>query len=168
MTVQHPSSGSSGARVPQPPSIPLGQPTDDLCRLGEALKARADDVLALTVERSAGQGHEVEPLVQDSFERISTSSTIAVARWIAGEGLEVARQAGQETWEIFGELAAQRAASLNEVTRRSLFWRDSMADVLRGSATQLDVPAEVLSEALNIVQLSLEFSLVQMCECFES
>jgi diguanylate cyclase (GGDEF)-like protein len=155
-------------RVPLPPAVPSGQPSNDLCRLGEALKARADDVLALTVARSAGQGHEVEPLVQDSFERISMSSTIAVARWIAGEGLEVARQAGQETWEIFGELAAQRAASLNEVTRRSLFWRDSMADVLRESATRLDVSPEVLSEALNILQLSLEFSLVQMCECFES
>jgi diguanylate cyclase (GGDEF)-like protein len=167
MSTQGSSSGKAEIRVPLPPSIPEGQPASDLCRLGEALKSRAQDVLALTVARSAGPGHEVEPMVQDSFERISTSSTIAVARWIAGEGLEVARQAGQETWEIFGELAATRAASLNEVTRRSLFWRDSMADVLRESATRLDVSNDVLIEALNIVQLSLEFSLVQMCECFE-
>jgi diguanylate cyclase (GGDEF)-like protein len=154
--------------APQPPSIPDGQPGADLRRLGEALKTRAKDVLDLTVTRSAGPGHDVEALVQDSFERISMSSTLAVARWIAGEGLEVARQAGQETWEIFGELAAQRAASLNEVTRRSLFWRDSMADVLRDSATELDIHQDVLWQALNILQLSLEFSLVQMCECFES
>jgi diguanylate cyclase (GGDEF)-like protein len=167
MSVQPSSSGNAAIRVPLPPSIPQGQPADALCRLGEALKARCEDVLSLTVARSAGPDHEVEPMVQDSFERISTSSTIAVARWIAGEGLEVARQAGQETWEIFGELAATRAASLNEVTRRSLFWRDSMADVLRESATRLDVSNDVLAEALNIVQLSLEFSLVQMCECFE-
>ena len=57
-------------------------------------------------------------MVQESFERISLSSTMAVARWIAGEGIEVAVEAGRETWEIFGELAAHRAASLNEVTRR--------------------------------------------------
>jgi len=167
MSVQPSSPGNAAIRVPLPPSIPQGQPADELCRLGEALKARCEDVLGLTVARSAGPDHEVEPMVQDSFERISRSSTIAVARWIAGEGLEVARQAGQETWEIFGELAAQRAASLNEVTRRSLFWRDSMADVLRESATRLDASNDVLAEALNIVQLSLEFSLVQMCECFE-
>ncbi len=168
MAVQDSGSADSTVRVPLPPSVPEGPPSGDLCRLGETLKARADDVLTLTVARSSGPGHEVEALVQESFERISASSTLAVARWIAGEGLEVARIAGQETWEIFGELAAQRAASLNEVTRRSLFWRDSMAEVLRDSAAEMEISTEVLYEALNILQLSLEFSLVQMCECFES
>jgi diguanylate cyclase (GGDEF)-like protein len=168
MAAQSSSAADNGVLVPLPPTVPDGLPSGDLCRLGETLKARADDILALTVARSSGPGHEVETLVQESFERISTSSTFAVARWIAGEGLEVARIAGQETWEIFGELAAQRAASLNEVTRRSLFWRDSMADVLRESAAQLEISSDVLYEALNIVQLCLEFSLVQMCECFES
>jgi diguanylate cyclase (GGDEF)-like protein len=122
----------------------------------------------MTVARTSGSGHEVDALVQDSFERISTSSTIAVARWMVGESIEVVREAGQETWQIFGELAAHRAASLHEVTRRCLCWRDSMAAVLRESAAQLDVPPEALSQALNILQLGLEFSLVRMCECFET
>ena len=56
---------------------------------------------------------------------------MAVARWIAGEGAEVAIEAGRETWPIFGELAAHRAASLNEVTKRCVWWRDSVAEVLR-------------------------------------
>ncbi len=154
-------------RVPLPPAVPAEQGGEDLCRLGEVLKARAGDVLELTLARSAGSVHDVDALVQDSFERISRSSTIAVARWISGEGLEVAREAGKETWLIFGELAAHRAASLNEVTRRCLYWRDSMAVVLRESAAQLEVSGAVLAEALNILQLSLEFSLVRMCECFE-
>jgi diguanylate cyclase (GGDEF)-like protein len=154
-------------RVPAPPFAPVDESGDDLRRLGEALKARASDVLDLTLARTSGSSHDVDALVQDSFERISASSTIAVARWIAGEGLEVAREAGQETWQIFGELAAHRAASLHEVTRRCLCWRDSMAEVLRESASQLDAHPEVLSQALNILQLSLEFTLVRMCECFE-
>ena len=107
-------------------------------------------------------------MVQDSFERISRSSTIAVARWIAGEGMEVAIEAGRETWEIFGELAVHRAASLNEVTWRCFWWRNAMAEVLRESAAQLDASPEALAEALNILQLSLEFSLLRMCECFET
>ena len=90
----------------------------------------------------AGRAEVVDALVQESFERICTSSTIAVARWIAGEGMEVAIEAGRETWEIFGELAAHRAASLNEVTRRCLWWRNVMAEVLRESAAQLDVSSE--------------------------
>jgi diguanylate cyclase (GGDEF)-like protein len=132
------------------------------------LKARTEDVLRLTVERTSGPEHEVDALVQESFERISKSSTIAVARWISGEDMAVAIEAGRETWEIFGELAAHRAASLNEVTWRCFWWRNVMAEVLQESAVQLVVLPEALSQALNILQLSLEFSLLRMCECFEA
>ena len=167
MTVQHSSSEVDRTLVPTPPSALMAESSEDLCRLGETLKARAEDVLHLTVARTAGSGEAIDAVVQGSFERISRSSTMAVARWIAGEGIEVAVEAGRDTWEIFGELAAHRAASLNEVTSRCFSWRNVMAEVLHESATQLDVPPEALSQALSILQLSLEFSLVRMCECFE-
>jgi diguanylate cyclase (GGDEF)-like protein len=154
--------------VPKPPSTPLEASSDDLRRLGEELKARAEDVLRLTVTRTSAPGHEVDTVVQDSFERISRSSTIAVARWLSGEGMEVAIEAGRETWEIFGELAVHRAASLNEVTWRCFWWRNVMAEVLEESALKLGVSPDARSQSLNILQLSLEFSLLRMCECFES
>jgi len=141
---------------------------EDAHPLGEALKARAADVLDLTVARTTGRGEDVDAVVQDRFERINRSSTMAVARWIAGEGAEVAIAAGKETWVIYGELAAHRAASLNQLTKRCVWWRDSMAEVLRQSAAQLDVSPEALSQALNILQLSLEFSLVKMSKCFDA
>jgi diguanylate cyclase (GGDEF)-like protein len=155
-------------RVPAPPSALPEQPTGERCRLGEALKARADYVLTETVARTVESGELVDSLVQGSFERICTGSTMAVARWIAGEGLEVTGEAAHQASTIFGELAAHRAASLNEVTRRSMVWRDVMADVLCESAAQLHSPADALAQALNMVQLSLEFSLLRMCECFEA
>jgi diguanylate cyclase (GGDEF)-like protein len=168
MSAQRSSLKMDGTIVPTPPSALMEEPSEDLRRLGEELKARAEDVRNLTVVRTAGSGEAVDAVVQGSFERISTSSTMAVARWIAGEGIEVAVAAGRETWEIFGELAAHRAASLNEVTSRCFAWRNVMAEVLRESATQLDLSPEALSQALSILQLSLEFSLVRMCECFET
>jgi diguanylate cyclase (GGDEF)-like protein len=155
------------ALVPTPPSALMEEPSEDLRRLGETLKARAGDVMDLTVARTS-DSEVVDAVVQGSFERISRSSTMAVARWMAGEGMEVALEAGRETWEIFGELAAHRAASLNEVTSRCFSWRNVMAEVLHESAVQLDVSPEALSQALSILQLSLEFSLVRMCECFET
>jgi diguanylate cyclase (GGDEF)-like protein len=167
MTDQRSNMGKSEMRVTPMPPAALQQPCEDLPPIGEALKVRADDVLSETVTRTGGPGHVVDAVVQDSFERICASSTIAVARWIAGEGLEVAVEAGRETWEIFGELAAHRAASLNEVTRRCLYWRNVMAEVLREIATQQDASSEALTQALSILQLSLEFSLLRMCECFE-
>ena len=107
-------------RVPMPPTAVVEQSGDELRRLGDALKARAEEVLDRTVALTSGTGHEVDTVVQGSFERISRSSTIAVARWMEGEGMEVAIEAGQETWLIFGELAAQRAASLDEVDQALL------------------------------------------------
>jgi diguanylate cyclase (GGDEF)-like protein len=167
MASQRTSQARGEVRAPAPPS-PLSEcPGEELHVLGEALKARAEDVLTETVARTIGSGEVVDALVQDRFERICVSSTTAVARWIAGEGLEVTNQAAHETSKIFGELAAHRAASLNEVTRRSLWWRNVMADVLRECAEELDSPPAVLSEALNMVQLSVEFSLLRMCESFE-
>jgi diguanylate cyclase (GGDEF)-like protein len=153
--------------APVPPIPVLENPGEELLRLGEELKRREEEVLELTVERTAGPDHEVDSTVQDSFERICRSSTIAVARWISGESMEIAIEAGRETWEIFGELAVHRAASLNEVTWRSFSWRNVMAEVLAESGAKLEVSAATLSQALNILQLSLEFSLLRMCECFE-
>ncbi len=120
---QTPAPGAA-ASVPAPVEPTLQAP-GDLERLGRAVQARAEDVLTLTVQRTASSGQAVDSLIQDSFERICAISTVAVARWIAGDGLEVTHPAARETGSIFGQLAAHRAASLQEVTRRCLLWRDS-------------------------------------------
>ena len=169
MSVQHSSMGTGEPPLPTPPAFPLEETGEDLRRLGEALKARAEEVLSRTVAQTAGPAYDdVDAVVQGSFERIGSSSTITVARWIAGESLEAAIEAGRGTWEIFAELAARRAASLNEVTRRSFAWRNVMAEVLHESGAQLHISSETLSQALGMLQLSLEFSLVRMSECFET
>jgi diguanylate cyclase (GGDEF)-like protein len=165
MTAQREENGAKRA-PPVPPAV-LQQPCGDLAPLGEALKARAGDVLSETVARTSKSGETVDAVVQECFERISISSTMAVARWIAGEGIGVAVEAGRETWEIFAELAAHRAASLDDVTKRCFAWRNAMAEVLHESAARLDSSPQALSQALGILQLSLEFSQVRMCECFE-
>jgi len=155
-------------RVPAPPSVLPEQPAQELRALGEALIARAGEVLDRTVAQTVESGEVVDRLVQEKFERICSGSTVAVARWISGEDLSVTNDSARETSTIFGELAAHRAASLNEVTRRSLWWRNVMADVLRELAVELDVSPGALAQALNMLQLSVEFSLLRMCECFEA
>jgi diguanylate cyclase (GGDEF)-like protein len=160
--------GRREVRVPLPPTAPPEQHGEELRVLGKTLRARSEQVLAETVKHTAGSGESVDAMVQDRFERICESSTDAVARWIAGEGLEVTNAAARETSQIFGELAAHRAASLTEVTRRTLWWRNVMASVLREIAIEREISADSLSEALNMVQLSVEFNLLRVCECFET
>jgi diguanylate cyclase (GGDEF)-like protein len=139
----------------------------DLGRLGEWLKARTDEVAQDMVRRSVESGQVLDAIVEDSFERVGAVSTLAVARWMAGEGLDVARDVGQESWGIFGQLAAQRAAPLNEVTKRCLRWRDAAAKAVREGAVDLDLSSAAVEEAHRMLQRSLDVTLVRMCESFE-
>jgi diguanylate cyclase (GGDEF)-like protein len=139
----------------------------DLRRLGDWLTARTDDVARDMVRRSAESGRTLDAIVEDSFERVGAVSTVAVARWMAGEGAEVARDVGQESWGIFGQLAAQRAAPLNEVTKRCLRWRDAAAQVVGEGAIELELSPAALEQAQRMLQRSLDVTLVRMCESFE-
>jgi hypothetical protein len=140
-----------------------------LRRLGEALNARCDEVRVQTVARTVESGKVQDAaVVRDSFERICTIATITVARWMAGGSPEDGLDAGREAWQIFGQLAAQRAAPLDEVTKRCLRWRDAADDVLRDSAKQMGLAPEILAQALAMLQITLDITLVKMCEVFES
>jgi diguanylate cyclase (GGDEF)-like protein len=146
-----------------------GEPArqQDLSRLGQALHTRTDDVVKGMLERSERSGVILEQVVEDSFARVGAVSTIAVARWMAGEGAQAAREVGQESWSIFGQLAAQRAAPLNEVTKRCLRWRDAAEDVVRDTGAELALAPDVLAQALGMLQRSLDVTLVRMCQSFE-
>jgi len=139
----------------------------ELARLGQELSARTDEVVARMMQRSAGSTRTLAKVVEDSFEDVGAVSTVAVARWMSGEGEAVAREVGQESWRIFAQLASQREAPLNEVTKRCLRWRDSALEVLDESAADLDLSAETLATARRMVQRSLDVTLVRMCQSFE-
>ena len=141
---------------------------EDLRRLGEALRARTEDVVSGMVLRTQQSGQVLDAVVEERFERVGTVSTVAVARWMAGEGPEAAREVGRESWRIFGQLAAQRAAPLNEVIKRCLRWCDAVDDVVREIAAELDLSQEVLLRGLAMLQRSLNVTLVRMCESFEA
>jgi diguanylate cyclase (GGDEF)-like protein len=141
---------------------------DELHRLGQALNARTEDVVSSMLLRTRESGDRTDAMVEERFARVGTVSTIAVARWMAGESAEVAREVGQESWQIFAQLASQRAAPLNEVTKRCMRWRDAAGEVLRDCAHDLQIAPAVLTQALAMLQRSLDVTLVRMCESFES
>jgi diguanylate cyclase (GGDEF)-like protein len=141
---------------------------DELHRLGQALNARTEDVVSSMLLRTRESGDKTDAMVEERFARVGTVSTIAVARWMAGESAEVAREVGQESWQIFAQLASQRAAPLNEVTKRCMRWRDAAGEVLHDCAHDLQIAPAVLAQALAMLQRSLDVTLVRMCESFES
>ena len=136
--------------------------------LGTMLRERSDDVMVGLNARNRAASSFLDRGVEEQLARVSSVSTIAVARWIAGEPADVARAMGREAWTIFGQLAAARAVALNEVTKRCLRWSDATCEILREAAIEADVPATVLRQAEAMVRRSLDVTLVRMCETFEA
>src|SRR5580698_5335924 len=133
---------------PLMPDSTSPQANDDLRRLGETLNARTQDVVSAMLQRTNDAGCRLDDVVEERFERVGTVSTVAVARWMSGEGVEVAREVGQEAWQIFGQLASQRAAPLNEVTKRCLRWCDAAGEVVRECARQRELAFLATHDAL--------------------
>jgi diguanylate cyclase (GGDEF)-like protein len=138
-----------------------------LTELGTALNTRTPDVVERMMSRSSASSKTLDRVVEESFKEVGAVSTVAVARWMAGEGEAVAREVGQESWRIFAQLASQREAPLNEVTKRCLRWRDCAAEVIVESATALKLDEATLERALRMLQRSLDVTLVRMCQSFE-
>jgi diguanylate cyclase (GGDEF)-like protein len=157
-----------GGRVNSNTTANGGSPVEgQLLRLGDALNARTPDVVERMMGRSRSSGRTLDKVVEESFEDVGTVSTVAVARWMAGEGEAVAREVGQESWRIFAQLASQREAPLNEVTKRCLRWRDCTAEIVEESAEELGLDAAARELALRMLQRSLDVTLVRMCQSFE-
>jgi diguanylate cyclase (GGDEF)-like protein len=143
----------------------MGPPELEL--LGLELNARTAEVVERMMRWSAESSRTLARVVEDSFEDVGTVSTVAVGRWMSGEGEAVAREVGQESWRIFAQLASQREAPLNEVTKRCMRWRDATLEVLDESAADLGLSEETLERARCMVQRSLDVTLVRMCQSFE-
>jgi diguanylate cyclase (GGDEF)-like protein len=160
--LMQPAGGSSGEQ----PEILGVSPDAHVRLLGEQLRAASEHVLATTVVRSSGLA--LSDVVEERFRRMGEISTLAVAGWMAGGSPQEAMEIGQEVWQIFGQLAAQRAAPLAEVTKRVWRWRDAALEQLQQTAAREQLPADALAQALAMLETTLRLTLVQMCQSFDA
>ena len=144
-----------------------GQVEQEVRLIGSTLRERAPRVLELVLERSAEAQGELDPQVEERLGRICTIATVTLAEWMSGGRPEDGMDAAKEAFELFGQLAAHRAAALHEVTKRCLRWRDSVGDVLREAAAHHGVSDRARRRALAMTQATLDVTLVRMCEVFE-
>ena len=137
-------------------------------RLGNALARRVEDVVSRLRELTSAAEVHLDSQIEAHFEDAARTSTVAVAGWIGGDSPESARDAGWDATRIFGMLAAQRAASLNEIMKRCLRWRDAMAGIIAEEALVLGCDDAVVSKALEMLRRSFDVTLVRMCTAFEA
>jgi diguanylate cyclase (GGDEF)-like protein len=136
--------------------------------LGATLNERAGRVLELVVARTQEAHGELERPVDERLERICKIATVTVAEWLSGGRPEDGFEAANEAFELFGQLAAHRAAPLDEVTKRCLRWRDGVRDVLREASDELEISERARRRAVTMTQATLDVTLVRMCEVYES
>ena len=144
---------------------PARSTASELARLGAGLLARS----AIVLEMTSAQTPELPepPPVRGSFEQISKLLTEAVTTWLAGENPDAGREVGLEASGIFASLVAEHGAFLRDVTTRCLRWRDATAEVLNDCARQADISRDVVIQALAMVQVTLDVTLVHMCGVFD-
>jgi diguanylate cyclase (GGDEF)-like protein len=142
-------------------------PTPEVCRLGHYLFERRDDVIARAESLNRAGSMQLDTATDESVARVVAVSTEAVARWMAGEGVETAREVGREAATIFGQLAIQRAAPLDEITKRALRWRDAAWEVMTEIVVEHGFDEQVRIQARRMLQRSLDVTLVRLCEAFE-
>ena len=113
------------------PTARLGRKAGSRGRaLGRACTSAAAEVVRRADLLNQAAAIQLDPSAHASVARLTAVSTEAVALWMAGEGEDVAREVGREAAAIFGQLAIQREAPLNEITKRALRWRDATREVL--------------------------------------
>lgn len=150
------------------PAKPTAAGEDELCLLGQTLQARADEVLSRTITRAESSGRVFEGVVREGLENICTLATGSVAAWMISGTPEAGLKAGRGGWHLFGWFASQRSAPLDEITRRCIYWRNAAGEVLAQAAHELDVSEQALAQARAILQLTVDYTLVKMCEVFEA
>lgn len=164
------SATEGGVRWKTPSMISAdGRVTDEaLCRVGNGLQNRCNDVVARVERLNRGGALQLDPAAHRSIARVVAVSTESVGRWMAGESVDSAREVGREAAVIFGQLAIQRAAPLNEITKRALRWRDAAWEVIEEIGQEQQAGEEVMIAAKTMLQRSLDVTLVRLCEAFET
>jgi diguanylate cyclase (GGDEF)-like protein len=143
-------------------------PMPEVCRLGNYLYERREDVITRAESLNRAGSVQLDSATDASVARVVAVSTEAVSRWMAGEGVEIARDVGREAAAIFGQLAIQRAAPLDEITKRALRWRDAAWEVMTEIVVEHGFDEQVRIQARRMLQRSLDVTIVRLCEAFES
>lgn len=134
---------------------------DERALLGEALRARTDDVLELQAQAvtatAGGVAYSDSERGPNGPARLATA---VVAQWLCPA--ESSPPGEQVCFADPGRVGADRRFPMAEITKRYLGWRDAICQVLAEEAHRLDVSGPVRTEVLTMVRTSCDSAIVRM------
>ncbi len=96
-----------------------------------------------------------------------TAAAEALTAEVCAEIVCNQRVTQRKSLRILGQLALERAAPLDVMTRWCVRWRDAADEVLREAAARLELPCETLLQARWVLQRSTDEALIGISEAFE-
>ncbi len=136
---------------------------DERALLGEALRARIEDVLELQARAlAAGTGGGKYSDWERGPDGPARLATAVVARWLCTG--ETSTQDEHVRFADPGRVAADRRWPMAEITKRYLRWRDAVWQVLDEEADHLKVSDSVRSEAFTMVRASCDGAIVRVAK----
>jgi hypothetical protein len=135
--------------------------------LGAALRDRVDGIVDRVCELASDAGGGFDETIEDTFRAGARAATCAVADWISHGDADFESEADFDAAASFADMARFRCASVHEVAKRCLRWRDCIASVLLDEADLLEISRGAVHEALWMTLHGFDVTLVRMCEAYE-
>lgn len=141
----------------------------ELGRLGHALAERAGEVLERVRALAArDRAPELAGPARSAFARICVLATVTVGRCLAADGEESDLQAGRASRELFAALAADDGVSKDQLTERVLHWGEAVEETFDEIARALAIEEAAVARANTVARMTLELTLVRMCEAVDA
>jgi len=138
----------------------------DLAILGKVLEDRSEEIVALLAPATP-RSVDFGTVGESDFANAALRSTAAVAHWMQNGSIDEASRSGLVSASVFGRLAAEAIAPLDELTRRCLRWRDLTIQVLSDYALEHNISPETIFKAVQMLHRSTDATLVRMSASFE-
>ncbi|MCL5047478.1 MAG: EAL domain-containing protein [Firmicutes bacterium] len=145
-----------------------GAPEDmetELAVLGRVLEEHSEEIVTL-LKPLTPNSIDFGTVGEADFAGAAVQATLAVAHWMQGRSIDEASKNGLIAASVFGRLAAEAIASLDELTRRCLKWRDISIQLLSDYAFAHQMTAAT-PKAIQMLNRSTDATLVRMSTSFE-
>jgi diguanylate cyclase (GGDEF)-like protein len=133
-------------------------------RLGRALSAQAEDVVAAVARRLWPAGTQaVDPDVRLAIAETDHLGVAQISRWLT-HGTMISEEERRDLGALGGMIDR---ISLDDLLKAYLSWRDALLETLYAQAAALDSPAALVAEIRALIVRNAEGSAVRMARCFE-
>ncbi len=140
-----------------------------LAALGHALEARGAEISCTIVglwQQRCTDATGTDHRIKDDIARTTQAATNALTAYFTRGALQTPEQKRSEAKT--GKAALRESISLADLTKLYMYWRETTIDVLRSEGRRLGLEQATTDEAIEIVRVASDASVVRMVKSFDT